>query len=162
MRRTISGMVVAICTLMMLMVSTFARPTNSSHDPIAQNQLPSELSLCGLSKDIELYQNKVVRVRVAIVGMGGHYPFFVTASGCHPDKLIVLHVKFHHRERRGAMLQKRIDEVLRFNLANGNRRAEAIIVGRVKKKSCNGCPSPELLISVMDVELKMPESNGGE
>jgi hypothetical protein len=161
MLRTISGMVSAICTLMMLVAPISTHSFNSRNKLITRHQPTSELSLCNLNKNIGLYQNKVVRVRAAIMGMGGHYPFFVAATGCNPHELIVLHVKFHNRERAGVMLQNRIDEVLKFNLANDNRKAEAIIIGRVKKKTCNGCSNPEMLISVMDVEMKMPASDGG-
>lgn len=158
MRRLISSIVV-ICTSILL-APAYTHSVNSSSGTITQNQPSPELSLCSLSQDIKLYQNKVVRVRVTIVGMGGHYPFFVTANGCNSNELIMLRVKFHERKRTEAILQKRLAEVLSFNLAGGDQTAEAVIVGRVTTRSCKGCSVPQLLISVMDVELKMPELDG--
>jgi hypothetical protein len=153
MKVIIVGVIAAIC-IFTFKVRASSHPVKNSTGHI---QLSSDMSLCHLMRNIELYQNNVVRVRAAILGMGGHYPFFVTASGCNPDEFIMLWVKFRDRKSTEAKLQKRINEILRFNLENGGRKAEAIIVGRIRKKACRGCSKPQLHILLMDIEPQIPE-----
>ena len=147
---------------MLLVLAALGHSVNAERGFVVREKSPSELSLCELSKRIKLHQNKVVRIRAAILGMGGHYPFFITAAGCKPDEVILLRVEFHNRTRTEAQLQKRIDDVLSFNQRGNSPRAEAVLVGRIRKERCHGCAESNLKITLMDVESKIPEAISGK
>jgi hypothetical protein len=112
------------------------------------------LSLCRLMKDVDRYDGRLVRVRVVVLGAGGHYPLFITAEGCDPENVVALWIKFEHRDRIEPILEQRLFDVLRFNLESESRKAEAIIVGRVSRHKLKGRSSPRLMLSVKDVETQ--------
>lgn len=112
------------------------------------------LTLCSLMKDVDRYDGRLVRVRVIVLGTGGHYPFFITAEDCDPEKIVALWIEFQPRDRNEPILKQRIFDVLRFNLESESRKAEANILGRVVRLKSKRSPWPRLMLSVRDVETK--------
>lgn len=115
------------------------------------------LSLCSLMKNVDRYDGRLVRVRVVVLGVGGHYPFFITAENCDPESVVALWIEFEHRDR--TIFEERLFDVLRLNHEPERRKAQAIIVGRVSKRKSKGSSSPRLMISIRDVETESVESN---
>ena len=117
------------------------------------------LSLCDLMKNVDRYNERLVRVRVVVLGTGGHYPFFVTAQDCDSESVVFFWVEFEHRGRSEHVLENRLSDVLHFNLNRESRKAEAIIVGRVSKRHSTSYSSSCLMLSVREVETDVPRSS---
>ena len=115
------------------------------------------LSLCSLMKDVYRYEGRLVRVRVVVLGAGGHYPSFITAEDCDPQNIVALWIKFERRDRTEPIFMQRLFDVLRINLEPESRKEAAIIVGRVSRKKSRGSSSPRLMLAIRDVET---ESSG--
>ena len=126
---------------------------------VSQVEHARSVSLCNLMKEVDSYDGRLVRIRVIVLGTGGHYPFFVTAQDCDPESVVAFWVKFEHRGRSEHVLENRLFDVLHFNLDRESRKAEAIIVGRVIKRYSKSYSSSRLMLSVRDVETDVPRSS---
>jgi hypothetical protein len=112
------------------------------------------LSLCNLMKDVDQYNGRLVRVRVVVVGTGGHYPFFITGQGCDTESVIAMGIRYQHWDRTKAIFEKNLFDVLAFNLEAESPKAALIIVGRVSNRSRR---SPRLMLSVSNIEVEVPD-----
>ena len=116
------------------------------------------LSLCDLMKNVDRYGGRLVRVRVVVLGTGGHYPFFIAARDCDSESVVFFWAKFEHRGRSEQVVENRLFDVLHFNLDRDSRKAEAIIVGRVSKLRSKSSSCSSLMLSVTRVETEVPRS----
>lgn len=121
---------------------------------IAHVENTPSLSLCNLMKDVRRYNGRLMRVRVVILGTGGHYPFFITGQDCDPERVVALWIRFEHWDRTKAIFEKRLFDVLGCNLARERPKAAVMIIGRVSNHGSGR--SPRLLLSVTNVEVEGP------
>jgi hypothetical protein len=106
----------------------------------------SSLSLCQLTKQINRHVGRTLRVRLTILGTGGHSPFFIAAQGCQPGMVTIIWARFDSRWRIDSQLESRFMRAVGLN----SDRGESFLVGRVSVFE-NGS-GYKLLISIKDLE----------
>jgi hypothetical protein len=111
-------------------------------------KVPS-VSLCELNKHIKRYIGHIVRVRMTILGTGGHSTFFIAAEGCRPGTVTILWARFDSRRIDGPV-ETKFFRAVALNSDREEPKAESFLVGRVGDFS-NGS-AHKLMISIRDVE----------
>ena len=109
--------------------------------------MPS-ISLCQLTKHKDRYVGRVVRVRLTILGTGGHSTFFIAAEDCQPDTVTILWARFD--SRIDSEVENKFLRVVGLNSDREKPKAESFLTGRVSHFS-NGS-GYKLMMSVRNVE----------
>ena len=112
-------------------------------------KMPS-VSLYELTKHIKRYLGQTVRVRITILGTGGHSTFFIVAEDCRPGTVTILRARFDSRRRIDGQVENKFFRAVAFNSDREEPKAESFLIGRVSTFS-NGS-AYKVMISIRDVE----------
>ena len=108
------------------------------------------VSLCELTKDLKRYVGQIVRVRITILGTGGHSTFFIAAEDCLPGTVTILWARFDSRWRIDGQVESKFLRAVAFNSDREKPKAESFLIGRVSNFS-NGL-AYKMMMSIRDVE----------
>lgn len=112
-------------------------------------KIPS-LSLCQLTKRRDRYVGRTVRVRLTMLGTGGHSPFFITAEDCRPGTVTILWAIFDSRRRIAGRVENKFLRAVGLNSDREQPKAESFLLGRVSHFA-NGS-GYKLMMSIRDIE----------
>jgi hypothetical protein len=110
----------------------------------------SSLSLCQLTKQTNRHVGRTLRVRLTILGTGGHSPFFIAAEGCQPGAVTIIWARFDSRRRIDSQLESRFIRAVGLNSDREGPKSESFLIGRISVFD-NGS-GYEVLISIKDLE----------
>jgi hypothetical protein len=114
----------------------------------------SSLSTCQLTKQINQHLGRTLRVRLIILGTGGHSPFFIAAEGCQPGTVTLIWARFDSRRRIDSQLESRFIRAVGLNSDREEPKSESFLIGRVSVFE-NGS-GYKVLISITDLETIDP------
>jgi hypothetical protein len=106
------------------------------------------LSLCQLSGEMRNHIGRVVRVRLSILGFGGHARFFITAEGCQRNSITVLWAEFDRTTKTN--LEQELVRAVDGNADRQHLGTTSILTVRVGKVRRGG--THKLLLSIMNIE----------
>ena len=118
----------------------------------------SSLSLCQLTKQINRNVGRTLRVRLTILGTGGHSPVFIAAEGCQPGTVTIIWAHFDSRRRTDSQLESRLIRAVGLNSDREGPKSESFLIGRVSLFE-NGS-GYKVLISIRDLETVDRYSTG--
>jgi hypothetical protein len=110
----------------------------------------SSLSLCQLTKQINRHVGRTLRVRLTILGTGGHSPFFIAAEGCRPRMATIIWARFDSRRRSDSQLESRFMRAVGLHSEREGPKSESFLIGRVSVFE-NGS-GYKMLILIRDLE----------
>ena len=113
-------------------------------------KIPS-LSLCQLTKHVNQYVGRVVRVRLTILGTGGHSPFFISAEDCQPGTVTIIWASFDSRRRVDGQLEKKFLRAVSLNSDREEPKSESLLIGRAAFAR-NNRSGYKLMMSIRDIE----------
>ena len=112
-------------------------------------KMPS-VSLCELTKHEKRYVGHMVRVRITILGTGGHSTFFIAAEDCRPGTVTILWARFDSRRRIDGQVENKLLRAVALNSEHEGSKSESFLIGRVHAFE-NGS-GYILMILIRDVE----------
>ena len=110
------------------------------------------VSLCELTKDLKRYVGHIVRVRITILGTGGHSTFFIAAENCLPGTVTILWARFDSRRRIAGQVESKFLRALDVNSDREGPKSESFLIGGVSLFE-NGS-GYKLMMLIRDVEPK--------
>lgn len=112
-------------------------------------KVPS-LSLCQLTKHMNRYVGRTVRVRLIILGIGGHSPFFIAAQDCQYGTVTVVWASFNSQQRIDGQLESKFLRAV--NSDRDKPQSESLLIGRVSNFAKKNSSGYKLMIVISDVE----------
>ena len=108
------------------------------------------ISLCELTRHMKRYVGHIVRVRMTILGTGGHSTFFIAAEDCRPGTVAIIWARFDSRRQIDPQVESKLFRAVALNSDREGPKAESFLIGRVSNFS-NGS-AYKVIISIRDVE----------
>jgi hypothetical protein len=96
------------------------------------------------------YVGRIVRVRLTILGTGGHSTFFIAAEDCRPDTVTMIWARFDSQRRIDDQVENKFLRAVALNSNREEAKAKLFLIGRVGNLS-NGS-GYKVMISIWDVE----------
>lgn len=119
-------------------------------------KIPS-LSLCRLTRHMDRYVGRIVRVQLTILGIGGHSPFFIAAQDCQSSAVTIIWANFDSQQQVGGQLENKFLRAANLNSDHEESKAPSFLIGRIRDVGRKHRSGYNLMISIRDVETIDPE-----